>query len=73
MWWYIATIPALAEADAEGSQIQGQPGYVSNLAGPCLKLKNEKEVVIYSVQRPQLQSQVHKKKILQNDNPAFWV
>lgn len=36
LWWYIPIIPAIQGAEAEGSQIQGQPG---NLAGLDLKVK----------------------------------
>lgn len=37
VWWYTPVIPELWEAEAQGSQIQDQPGQLSVLVRPCQK------------------------------------
>lgn len=36
-------LPALSEAEAGGSQVRAQPGHVTDITRPCLKMKRKKD------------------------------
>lgn len=46
LWWCTHAIPALREAEVAGSQVQAQPGQLSNLMNPCLKIERAGDIAL---------------------------